>query len=143
MGFATPVFGYIKVEGDLKGALARIQQLPSIDEDEWPFMPREIFALGSADLRLNYKGEYIIHFGMCVKQAEGEWEQWLSKFEQLFKSMDATEAFVVLQHPSWESGEFDGRFYYKWELDWREKIPIGERRLDNREWIFKGEPRNF
>ena len=79
-------------------------------------------------MRLSYKGEYIIHVGMCVEQAEGAWEPWLSKFEQLFKSMDATEAFVVLQHPSWGSREFDDRFYDQWEFDWKEEIPVCERR---------------
>jgi hypothetical protein len=144
MGFPTTVVGFIKVEGDLEDALDKIQQLPSIEEDEWPFMPREIFSVVENDQGLlSYKGEHIIHFGMCIKEAQNSWDEWLSKFEQLFKSMDTTEAFVVLNYPVWDSGEFDGNFYYKWELIWPENIPVCERRSDKREWFFKGEPRSF
>ncbi len=144
MGFATPVVGFIKVEGNLSNALNQIQQLPSISEDRWPFLSREIFAVaGTEDSLLSYKSEHIIHFGMCVKEADGEWDEWLSKFERLFKAMDAEEALVMLKHPSWDSGEFDGWFYYKWELQWPDEMPVSERSRTNREWIFKGGPRRF
>lgn len=144
MGFATPVVGFIKIEGDPKAALYQIQQLPTISEDQWPFLPKEIFAdSGIEESLLSYRGEHIIHFGMCVKEADGEWDEWLSKFERLFKAMNAEEAFVMLRHPAWDSGEFDGCFYYKWELRWPEEMPVDERSLGNREWVFKGGPRRF
>lgn len=144
MGFATPVVGFIKVERNLKAAMRHIQQLPTLSEDHWPFLPKEIFAVaGTEEPLLSYKGEHIIHFGMCVKEADGEWDEWLSKFERLFKAMDAEEAFVMLRHPAWDSGEFGGWFYYRWKLQWPDEVPVNERSAGNREWVFKGGPRRF
>jgi hypothetical protein len=144
MGFPTSVIGFIKIQRSIESAWSKIQQLPPVNEDDWPFLPREIFHVASlTDSVLSYKGEHIIHFGMCVKQIESDWDEWLTKFERLFKSMDAEEAFVMLRLPCWDSGEFDGYFYYKWELSWPEDLPIDRHRSDNREWTFKGGPRNF
>jgi hypothetical protein len=58
-------------------------------------MPREIFALGSADLRLSYKAEYIIHLGMCVKETEGEWEQC---FRTRYRKLERENVSPVLKH---------------------------------------------
>jgi hypothetical protein len=99
MGFVSIVNGYIKVEGDVRAAVARIEALPIYDQDEWPFLPREAFGLEMAKMVIRakgemsqisvcYKGECIIPFGMSVKEIEGDWEAWLQKFENLFKSMD-------------------------------------------------------
>ncbi|RCJ31305.1 hypothetical protein A6770_20100 [Nostoc minutum NIES-26] len=144
MGFPNTVFGYIKVEGDINKALEKIEQLPSVTAKEWPPMPREMFSVvNHSDSLVSYKDEHIVHFGMCVKEINYEWATWLERFEALFKSMKATEAFVVLQIVYWDSGEFDGRFYYKWSLEWSDEIPVTERTLDNQVWIFAGSPREF
>jgi hypothetical protein len=130
MGFATTVAGYIIIEDD-SGQVARaLELLPSLSADEWPFLPREAFAPSPATGLLAYKGRAVIHFGFSVKEVEGEWSEWLDKFERFFKAAGATEAFVTLSVPYANSGEGDGRFSYSWRLRWQ---PSG-----SREWEFIG-----
>jgi hypothetical protein len=136
MGFITTVSGYINVEGNVGAAVQRIEALPTYSEDTWPFLPREAFGLQIAkevmqkgDLVISYKGECIIPFGMSVKQIDDDWEEWLQKFESLFKPMDATKAFVALLSEK-------GSFFYTWDCDsWRNPDPD--------KWKFTGEPRSF
>ncbi|NEQ29054.1 MAG: hypothetical protein F6K28_60965 [Microcoleus sp. SIO2G3] len=132
MGFSTTVFGYVKIAGDLDRAISEIAKLASIDTPEWPPLPREMFSVAQHPQSLiSYKNEHLVHFGMCVKEINWEWAAWLDRFEDLFKRMQAIEAFVVLEIPNWCSDEFDGRFYYKWQLD------------STGEWQFTGSPRQF
>ncbi len=143
MGFVSIVSGYIKVERDLRVAVARIEALPTYAEDEWPFLPREAFGLELAKtviqkgpIPVSYKGECVIPFGMAVKEIEGDWEAWLQKFETLFKPMGASEASVSLWITHMKPLDSHDRFFYSWRCDdWRSSGP--------HKWTFTGEPRSF
>jgi hypothetical protein len=145
MGWVSIVSGYINIEGDVRAAIERIEALPTVDRDEWPFLPREVFglelaktAVRSGDLPISYKGECIISFGMSVKGADGEWSEWLTKFENLFQSMDASAAFVTLKLTNGMStDDFDGCFFYKWTRDYTCGDPTA------RIWTFSGATRSF
>ena len=133
MGFATTIAGYIVIEDNPDQAARAIDRLPPLSADEWPFLPREAFAASPVEGLLAYKGRSVVHFGLSVKEVEGEWPEWLGKFERFFKAAGATEAFVTLSVPYANSGEGDGRFSYSWRLRGQ---PSG-----SPEWEFIGGPR--
>lgn len=135
MGFDTTVAGYIVIEDD-PGRVARaLDLLPPLSADEWPFLPREAFAASPAEGLLAFTGRAVVHFGMSVKEVEGNWSERLDKFERFFKAAGASEAFVTLTVPYANSGEGDGRFCWSWRLRWQPDR--------SRDWEFFGGPRDL
>jgi hypothetical protein len=143
MGFGSIISGYINISGDVRAAVARLEAMPSCADRTSSLWPREAFGLttakalidGRAVGQIAYKDECLIPVGMSVKEADGDWEQWLIEFEGIFQSLDTIEAFIVLRLTNGiASTEFDGRCFYLWTLD----FPYA-----SRNWTFIGGPRSF
>ncbi len=84
-----------------------INRLP--DQDEWPFLSREMFAVsGDAPVFGTYQTQ-IIHFGASYAAVEYEWELWMRKFEELLAKMYWVSATVHLET------ELSGNHTFHWE----------------------------
>ena len=149
MGFESKVSGSISafVPGMERHEMAvaiqnEIDKLPKVEEDTWPFLPRDIFAITQAltptvkVVHLNYEN-VMIHFAMSVKQLESDLDEWLSKFEAFMKRIPgANEALVHVQLTP-----FTGSYKYSYlSYYWEERFIDG---TNEREWYFKGDKRTL
>lgn len=114
-----------------------IDTLPKLENDKWPFLPKDIFKLSKPisqeanPVQISYRSS-MIHFSMSVKQIEDELEEWLKKFESFFKRIpEAYEANVDVQ--CLYSGNYkNGALNYNWK---------SKRNVDGtKSWKFKGDP---
>lgn len=86
-----------------------ILTLPSSQDDEWPFLCSEMFAVSGNDVFSGTYHSQIIHFGMSYKAIEYEWEAWIAKFESLLRSMYWVDATVHLET------ELSGKHTFRWD----------------------------
>lgn len=114
-----------------------IDTLPNLEDDNWPFLPKDIFTLSKPitkdgnPVQISYRSA-MIHFSMSVKQIEDEIEEWLSKFENFFKRIpNVYEANVDIQ--CLYSGNYkNGSLNYNWKANRdRDGLVI---------WKYKGDP---
>jgi len=147
MGFESIISGHIAVnpEHQSKEQIARLKseiiKLPKLEDDTWPFLPRDIFHIStpvSADfypVKISYRS-IMITFAMSVKQVEDELAEWIEKFEGFLKAIPkAYEAKVIVKLEPYTSLEINnGYLNYFWE---KQTDMTG-----NRQWSFKGEPTN-
>jgi hypothetical protein len=112
------VYGCIKDLpcGDDEDAMRRrrvnrqsILMLPSSQDDDWPFLCSPMFAVSGNDVFSGTYNSQIIHFGMSYKAVEYEWEAWISKFEDLLRSMYWVDATVHLET------ELSGKHTFRWD----------------------------
>ncbi len=114
-----------------------IDTLPNLENDRWPFLPKDIFTLSKPITRdgnpvqISYRSA-MIHFSMSVKQIEDELEEWLNKFESFFKRIpNVYEANVDIQ--CLYSGNYkNGSLNYNWKAN-RDKDGLVT-------WKYKGDP---
>jgi len=134
MGHQSLIYGVIETfsvgtqrpEADER-TQAALSALP--DDDEWPFLVRSMF---SATFNEHVSVAYLyrpIHFAASLKEVEGEWEEWLVKFERLLAKLDGITAVVHLET------ELVGTHTYHWS-----RANIGSWPP---EWEFRGGPRAF
>jgi hypothetical protein len=132
MGHLTIVHGYIHAWEDFSEENAAvIATLP--EEDSWPYLTRDLFVVPQQ--KHSYIGQ-IISFGAAYNGVEGEWEEWLTKFERLLRSLYWDEAHVYLQTELW------GSYHYVWEIS----VPpeAAEEGIPSplQHWTFSGGPRS-
>ena len=114
MGFSDTLSGHI-VLNDSKEIENIILRLPPLAEDEWPYLPREIFCATPENL-LAYKQNFVLHFGMSVKNFHDSLSEWIEKFEKfLFSIHSAQSALVCVSITVFSSSDFDGNFYFSWK----------------------------
>lgn len=149
MGFESRATGYIacRIPPDrdrvtLAGEISkRVDELPGLSDDNWPFLPREIFSIsytepGLASQRVSYDS-IIVHFGMSVKELEWGLDEWLRKYEIFMKSVPGVcESLVNIQMVPY-SARVDIRHFTYWWL--KEAVPgSGET-----SWKYIGGPRSL
>ncbi|MBU2707080.1 hypothetical protein KCM76_13880 [Zooshikella marina] len=72
-----------------------INSLPK--HDEWPFLSRDLFAVSGVEPSYGTYLTQVIHFGASYRDVEGDWGQWLQKFEAVLKKMYWVAATVHLE----------------------------------------------
>jgi len=143
LGFESKISGYIashkmlRDDEDIKQIESVINTLPNRENDEWPFLPKDIFALSkplskeSNPVPISYRSA-MIHFSMSVKQIEDYLQKWLDKFENFFKQIpDVYEANVDIQC-LYSSNYKNGSLNYNWKAS-RDKDGLVT-------WKYKGDP---
>src|SRR5438552_9367686 len=134
MGHQSLVYGVIEVfpadprrpEADER-TRAALAALP--EDDEWPFLVRSMF---SATFSEHVSVAYLFrpaHFAASLKEVEGEWDEWLPKFERLLATLDGITAVVHLET------ELVGTHTYHWS-----RVNVGSWPPT---WEFGGGPRAF
>lgn len=115
-----------------------IDTLPNLENDHWPFLPKDIFALSkpiSKDanpVQISYSSA-MIHFSMSVKQIEEDLQEWIQKFENFFKRIpEVYEANVDIHLPPYTGNYKNENLNYHWKAkrDSNGKVY----------WIYKGDP---
>jgi len=127
----------LRDENSIQEIQSVIDNLPNLENDKWPFLPKDIFKLSrpiSMDANpvlISYRSA-MIHFSMSVKEIENDLEEWLTKFESFFKKIPRVyEANVDVQ--GLYSGNYkNGSLNYNWKTN-RNKNGVVS-------WIYKGDP---
>ena len=143
MGFESKISGYIASHRtDKKGVeeiQSKINQLPNLEEDEWPFLPKDIFCItkpisNSANhIQICYRST-MIHFSMSVKQLDYELQEWIEKFSTFFKSVPGVyEVNLDISLAPYTNNNNTLKYY--WELNRTSKNEYN--------WIFQGDPTDF
>lgn len=86
-----------------------LMSLPSVEG--WPLLSREMFSMPVQLTDLDEVQTDVMHFGSSYKAVEYEWEQWISRFEEVLKSMYWVSATVHLET------ELNGRHTFTWEAE--------------------------
>ena len=114
-----------------------INSLPNLENDSWPFLPKDIFMLSKPlskeanPVQISYRSA-MIHFSMSVKQSEDDLKVWIEKFENFFKKIpDVYEANVDIQS-HYSANYKNGNLNYHWKAN---------RNKDGKvTWKYKGDP---
>ena len=103
-----------------------IDQLPATDE--YPQLTREMFNLPSLS---SYKNQILV-FGASFKNLEGEWVDWVVKFENLLRKLYWDEAVVHLDM------ELYGERTFRWK---NKNEPAFVANFDNTSdnWEYEGD----
>ena len=109
MGFESKVSGFISVlrdgsstEEQIIEAEKSLEFLPFLKDDEFPFLPREIFSIsqlgeGENSVPIAYRS-LVIHFGISMKRLDEDVGVWIDKYEQFMKKIpNAWESIVNIQ----------------------------------------------
>lgn len=144
MGFESKISGYIASHKRLwdEDAINQIESiintLPNLENDKWPFLPKDIFAVSkpiSKDanpVQISYRSA-MIHFSMSVKQIEDDLQEWINKFESFFKQIPGVYEVNVDIHLSPYTGKYKNEnLNYNWKAK-RDKDGIVS-------WRYKGDP---
>ena len=142
LGFESKISGYIAshLTGDeaIKTIQKQIETLPNLENDEFPFLPKDIFNISKPinkeanRVQISYRST-MIHFAMSVKQLENDLEIWLKKFESFFKEIPgAYEANVDVSLSPYTGGYRNDNLNFNWK-----KVEITK---SSQRWIFKGDP---
>lgn len=143
MGFESKISGYIashKTIRDQESILeieSIIDKLPNLENDTWPFLPKDIFTLSKPispeanPVQISYRSA-MIHFSMSVKQIEDELEEWLEKFEKFFKQIPEVYEVNVDVNCVYSGNYKNGNLNYNWRAK-RDKDGAVN-------WEFKGDP---
>ena len=144
MGFESKISGYIashkmlRDEESIKQIESVINTLPNLENDNWPFLPKDIFSLSkpiskeSNPVPISYRSA-MIHFSMSVKQIEDYLQEWLDKFENFFKQIpDAYEANVDIHLSPYTANYKNQNLNYHWKAS-RDKNGLVI-------WQYKGDP---
>ncbi|MFA0963416.1 hypothetical protein AB9P05_16550 [Roseivirga sp. BDSF3-8] len=145
MGFESIISGHIavnsspKLDEQLELLRQEINNLPSLNEDVYPFLPKDIFHISipnSVDanpIQISYRS-IMITFAMSVKQLEDDLGEWINKFETFLKKLpNAYESKIIVKLDPYTTGGFnDGYLNYFWEKNTDMK--------GNSKWRFDGDP---
>jgi len=143
LGFESKISGYIASHKRLtKESIEEIESvidtLPNLEDDNWPFLPKDIFTLSKPlsveanPVQISYRSA-MIHFSMSVKQIEDELEEWLNKFENFFKIIpNVYEVNVDVRLSPYTGNYKNGNLNYHWKAI-RDKE-------GNETWNYKGDP---
>ena len=143
MGYQTVVYGIIesypnfseeRLYADWNKAV--ILNIP--EEDEFPFLVKDMFSITERNkVSLDYHFQ-IIHFGASYKEVESNWDTWLNKFEALLSKLYWARAVVYME------AELVGNYKYEWLANLnhsRNSDGILSQPISS--WEFVGEPRKF
>jgi hypothetical protein len=121
MGIGVVVQGYIAAPGwppqppslrVYRLNKAVIQSLPTVDQD-WPFIPRSMFALapygGKLERRAPQHEHMLIHFAASYKNMYALEAAWVHKFERILARLWWTEAVAYCEF---------SRIRYVWKSEW-------------------------
>ena len=108
------------------------------EEDTWPFLSRSMFSSSTNSIQTTYKSQ-IIHFGASFKEIEWVWEEWLTKFEALLRSMYWDEVHLHLVSEAFNASSF----HYVWKDEGEEKAIYPDHADPVACWTFSGGPRTF
>lgn len=115
-----------------------IDTLPNLENDNWPFLPKDIFTLSKPiskeanPAQISYRSA-MIHFSMSVKQIEDDLEKWLAKFEDFFKRIPNVYEANVDIHLSPYTGNYKNEnLNYHWKAS-RDRAGVVT-------WKYKGDP---
>ncbi len=100
--------------------------------DDWPFLCQEMFAIPQTETgQGNYQTE-VMHFGASYKAVEYEWDQWITKFEELLGGMYWVSATVHLET------ELSGTHTFTWESNGSSHEPGSGDMQVRCEWSHEG-----
>ena len=126
------IHGYSRQHGGLDPDALNLAALASLPEsDTWPFLVRSMFAMTeSGQVCVDYKSR-LIHFAASLKEVEGEWGEWIEKFERFLGKIDGTSVSLHLET------EWYGNMFFEWERskDTMDAWPPV--------WKFCGGPRSY
>ena len=115
-----------------------IDSLPNLEDDEWPFLPKDIFSISKPiskeanPVQISYSSA-MIHFSMSVKQMEDDVQEWIEKFENFFKRIpEVYEANVDIALAPYTGNYKNGNLNYHWKQNRDED--------SNLTWKYKGDP---
>lgn len=144
MGFESKISGYIASHKTLLDDVSVeeiqsvIDSLPTLENDNWPFLPKDIFTLSkpiSKDanpVQISYRSA-MIHFSMSVKQIEDDLEKWLKKFEDFFKRIpNVYEANVDVHLSPYTENYKNGNLNFHWKASSNKTGEVT--------WKYKGDP---
>ena len=116
---------------------AVIDSLPNLENDRWPFLPKDIFSITKPitkeanPVQISYRST-MIHFSMSVKQIEDDIEEWLTKFEKFFKLIPSVYEANVNIECLLSAKYKNGCLNYNWKAK-RDKEGLIT-------WKYKGDP---
>lgn len=142
MGFESKISGYIGShltdQESVKQIEEQIRKLPNLENDEWPFLPKDIFSISKPisvianPVQISYRST-MIHFSMSVKQIEGELKEWLTKFESFFKQIPGVyEANIDVFLSPFTDVYKNGNLNYHWKANINQN--------GSKDWKFRGDP---
>lgn len=143
MGFESKVAGYISASNEkttdelINQIESYIQLLPELKNDDWPFLPREIFAISypknnTNKVPITYRS-VIIHFGMSIKELDDKLQDWLIKYEKFLKNFPgANESIVNIQLIPYTSDFKHNHLSFWWHKEYVNKS-------NEKKWEFNGD----
>ena len=148
MGFESKVSGFISVKiggSSIEEKISEIENcletLPKLREDNFPFLPREIFGIsklnkGENNVPIAYRS-IMIHFGISMKQLDEEIEVWINKYEQFLKRIpNAWESIVNIEIIPFTANYPMNHLRYHWFKEFKPKS-------EESYWRFEGDPTNW
>ena len=148
MGFESTVSGFISVKGrgtsieeDIQAIESCIESLPTLKDDKFPFLPREIFGIskpiiGENNGAIAYRS-VIVHFGMSLKQLDDEIGDWINKYEQFLKGIPgAWESIVNIMMVPYTANYQMSHLRYHWFKEYESKS-------NESFWRFEGDPKEW
>ena len=131
------VYGCIKDYMDDTGSSQRSQvnreailTLPS--SDAWPYLSQDMFSMPQqSHAEATTYMTQILHFGASYKAIEYEWNEWLSKFEQLLSRMYWASAVVHLET------ELTGTHTFVWTSGKGSHVPGKDNSDIHCEWLLE------
>jgi len=145
MGFESKISGYIASHNTLgeestNAIESVINSLPNLEDDKWPFLPRDIFNLSKPlsieanPVQISYRSA-MVHFSMSVKEIEDSIQAWLEKFENFFKQIPGVYEANVDIHCLYSGKYKNGNLNYHWKANTDRDGKVS--------WNFKGDPTNI
>lgn len=148
MGFESKITGFIAVQCTGKPREEMIQNiersisaLPRLQDDQFPYLPREVFAIsklanGENLVPIAYRS-IMVHFGISMKQLDEAIRVWIDKFERFLLNMPgAWEAIVQIEMAPYTANYKMRRLSYHWFKEFKPKTYESF-------WRFEGDARNW
>ena len=143
LGFESKISGYIashkmlRDNDSIQEIQSIIDDLPNLENDKWPFLPKDIFKLSRPitkepnPVQISYRSS-MIHFSMSVKEIEDDLEEWLNKFETFFKKIPMVYEVNVDVQCLYSGNYKNGALNYNWKAK-RNKDGLVK-------WKYNGDP---
>lgn len=110
----------LRNDESIKEIQSVIDSLPNLENDKWPFLPKDIFTLTKPiskeanPVQISYRSA-MTHFSMSVKQIEDDIEEWLNKFESFFKQIPSVYEANVDIECLYSTNYKNGCLNYNWK----------------------------
>ncbi|WIO73330.1 hypothetical protein QP938_08425 [Porticoccaceae bacterium LTM1] len=135
-GQESVVYGCIKdiAAGDasLRRRINREAILALPDQEGWPILSREMFAVPALEVGAGGQQTQVMHFGASYLGIEYEWTHWMQQFEELLRKMYWVSATVHLET------ELSGTHSFIWEASGDYHSPNSDDIQIRCEWTHEG-----